>query len=117
MFNFYGTWNLPFIVFLVPNLPAVILIQSYANCQVDLQYNCSSRNRNHVLRRFLPNLKLLITIYATNALTNHNLTLPMDVDAVMKQNFVYTECYSQASTDFTERSLLFTLNVLLRDIY
>jgi len=40
----------------------------------------------------------------------------MDVNAVIKQNFV-TECYSETSTDFTERSLLYKLNVLLRDIY
>jgi len=28
----------------------------------------------------------------------------MDVNAAIKQNFVYTECYSEMSTDFIERS-------------
>jgi len=43
----------------------------------------------------------------------------MDVNAAIKQNFVYTERYSEIglSTDFIERSLLFTLHVLLRDVY
>jgi len=43
-------------------------------------------NHNHVLHRLLPQPK---TIEHNLRQRTHNLTLPMDVSATMKQNFVY----------------------------
>jgi len=48
-------------------------------------------NPNHVLRRLLPQPK---SIEHNLRQRTHNLTLPMDVNAAMKQNFVYRILFS-----------------------
>jgi len=55
------------------------------NCDEQLFFS-ARYNTYHVLHRFLPECKN--TNYNLRKRT-HNLTLPMDVDAVMKQNFLF----------------------------
>jgi len=48
-------------------------------------------NPNHVLHRLLPQPK---TVQHNLRQRTHDLTLPTDVNAVIKQNFVYRMLYS-----------------------